>query len=141
MNNARFLPFAGRLLIGLPFILFGLGKATSYTATVATIKAVGLPLPPLAFLGAVAIEAIGGALLVAGYKVRPVAAAMAVFSITTAIFFHSNLADQNNFVHFFKNIMMTGGLLQIVALGAGAFSLDNRSTSRRIATGGLATAS
>ncbi|MHC1547885.1 DoxX family protein [Phyllobacterium sp. K27] len=141
MNSTRFLPLAGRLLIGLPFILFGLGKATSYAATVATIEAVGLPLPPLAFIGAVVLEVVGGALLVAGYKVRPVAAAMAVFSIATAVFFHSDLADQNNFVHFFKNIMMTGGLLQIVAFGAGALSLDNRSANRRIAAGGLATAS
>jgi putative oxidoreductase len=39
------------------------------------------------------IEGDEGALLVPGYKVRPVAAAMAVFSITTAIFFRSNLAD------------------------------------------------
>lgn len=140
MNSTRFLAFAGRLLIGLPFILFGLGKATSYAATVATIKTVGLPLPPLAFLGAVVVEVVGGALLVAGYKVRPVAAAMAVFSIVTAIFFHGSLADQNSFVHFFKNIMITGGLLQIVAFGAGAFSLDSRGTGRQITTGAFAAA-
>ena len=29
-------------------------------------------------------------------------------------------------IHFLKNIMMTGGLLQIVHFGAGALSLDNR---------------
>ena len=28
--------------------------------------------------------------------------------------------------HFLKNVMMAGGLLQIVAYGAGALSLDNR---------------
>jgi putative oxidoreductase len=30
-------------------------------------------------------------------------------------------------IHFLKNLMMAGGLLQIVAFGAGALSLDNRS--------------
>jgi putative oxidoreductase len=29
-------------------------------------------------------------------------------------------------IHFLKNVMMAGGLLQIFAFGAGAFSLDAR---------------
>jgi hypothetical protein len=39
---------------------------------------------------------------------------------------HANFADQNQVVHFLKNIAMTGGLLQIVAFGAGGFSLEAR---------------
>ncbi|CAO3421313.1 DoxX family protein [Azospirillum endophyticum] len=140
MNTIRYVPFAGRLLIGLPFILFGLGKATTYGATVAMIEAVGLPLPPLSFLGAVTLEIVGGALLIAGYKVRPVAALLAIFSMVTAFYFHNNLADQNNFVHFFKNLMMTGGLLQIAAFGAGAFSLDEHLGNRRASSNRVATA-
>ncbi|MCX5493928.1 DoxX family protein [Kaistia dalseonensis] len=140
MNNVRYVPFAGRLLIGLPFILFGLGKATTYGATVAMIEAVGLPVPPLSFLGAVTLEIVGGALLVAGFKVRPVAALLAIFSMVTAFYFHSNLADQNTFVHFFKNVMMTGGLLQIVGFGAGAFSLDEYLSNRRAYSDRVATA-
>jgi putative oxidoreductase len=49
-----------------------------------------------------------------------------VFSLATAISFHSNFADQNQMIHFLKNVMMAGGLLQIAAFGAGALSLDNR---------------
>jgi putative oxidoreductase len=40
--------------------------------------------------------------------------------------FHNNFADQNQMIHFLKNVMMAGGLLQIVAFGAGALSIDNR---------------
>ena len=29
-------------------------------------------------------------------------------------------------IHFLKDVMMAGGLLQIAAFGAGALSLDNR---------------
>jgi putative oxidoreductase len=29
-------------------------------------------------------------------------------------------------IHFLKNVMMAGGLLQITAFGAGALSIDNR---------------
>src|SRR5260370_42155651 len=83
-------------------------------------------LPPLAYAVAVALELGGGLLLVAGYQARLVATALALFSIAAALSFHSNFADQNQMIHFLKNVMMAGGLLQIAAFGAGAISLDNR---------------
>ncbi len=51
---------------------------------------------------------------------------LAVFSIMTAVSFHNDFADQNQMIHFLKNVTMAGGLLQIAAFGAGALSLDNR---------------
>ena len=126
MDATRYLPFLGRLLIGLPFAMGGLSKLAAYGPTTAMIAAVGLPVPPLAFAVAVLVEVGGGLLLVAGYQVRLVAPAMAVFCFVTAIFFHSNFADQNQMINFLKNVMMAGGLLQIAAFGAGAFSLDQR---------------
>jgi putative oxidoreductase len=126
MNTTRYLPFAGRLLIGLPFAMSGLGKLAAYGPTTEMIGAVGLPVPPLAFAVAVAVELGGGLLLIAGFRVRLIAIALALFSLATAVSFHSNFADQNQMIHFLKNVMMAGGLLQIVAFGAGAFSLDNR---------------
>ena len=126
MSAIRYLPFIGRLMIGLPFVMSGLGKLAAYSGTTALISAVGLPFPPLAFAVAVAVELGGGLLLVAGYRVRFVAAAMAVFALATALSFHTNFADQDQMIHFLKNVMITGGLLQIVAFGAGALSLDDR---------------
>ena len=126
MTATRYLPFVGRLMIGLPFAMSGLSKLGAYNATIGMITAAGLPFPPLAFAVAVAIEFGGGLLLVAGYRARYVAAALAVFSLATAISFHSNFADQNQMIHFLKNVMMAGGLLQIAAFGAGALSIDNR---------------
>ena len=126
METTRYLAFVGRLLIGLPFAMSGLGKLAAYGPTTAMIAAVGLPVPPLAYAVAVVIELGGGLLLVAGYQNRLVAIALAVFAIATAVSFHSNFADQNQMIHFLKNVMMAGGLLQIVAFGAGALSVDNR---------------
>jgi putative oxidoreductase len=126
MSATRYLPFAGRLLIGLPFAMSGLGKLAAYAATTGLIASAGLPFPPLAFAVAVAVELGGGLLLVAGYQTRTVALVLAVFSLATAVSFHSNFADQNQMIHFLKNVMMAGGLLQIVAFGAGALSIDNR---------------
>ena len=131
MSATRYLPFAGRLLIGLPFAMSGFGKLAAYSATVGMITAVGLPLPPLAFAVAVALELGGGLLLIAGYQTRLVAAALAVFTLATAFSFHSNFADQNQMIHFLKNVMMAGGLLQIASFGAGAISLDNRLSKGR----------
>jgi putative oxidoreductase len=85
-----------------------------------------LPFPPLAFAVAVAVELGGGILLIAGFRTRLVAAALVLFSLATAVSFHSNFADQNQMIHFLKNVMIAGGLLQIVAFGAGALSIDNR---------------
>jgi putative oxidoreductase len=125
MYATRYLPFAGRLLIGLPFAMSGLGKLGAYGPTTQMIAAVGLPVPALAFAVAVAVELGGGLLLIAGFHTRLVAIALALFTLATAVFFHANFADQNQMIHFLKNVMIAGGLLQIAAFGAGAFSIDN----------------
>ena len=127
MSAIRYVPFAGRLLIGLPFAMSGFSKLAAVGPTTEAIRAAGLPLPSLALVVSVAVELGGGLLLVAGYQARVVAAALALFCLATAVSFHSNFADQNQMIHFLKNVMMAGGLLQIVAFGAGALSIDNRS--------------
>jgi putative oxidoreductase len=121
---SSYLSFVGRVLLGLPFAMSGLSKLAAYGSTTAAIAAAGLPFPPLAFVVAVAVELGGGLLLVLGYRVRPVALALAVFSLVTAVSFHSQFADQNQIIHFLKDVMIAGGLLQIVAFGPGAISIE-----------------
>jgi putative oxidoreductase len=140
VNATRYLPFVGRLLIGLPFAMSGFSKLAAYGPTVAKISAVGLPVPPLAFAVAVIVELGGGLLLIAGYRVRLIAVALALFSLATAVSFHSNFADQNQMIHFLKNVMLAGGLLQIAAFGAGAISIDNRLSKGREAVANVAPA-
>jgi len=140
MYATRYLPLAGRLLIGLPFTMSGLGKLGAYGPTTQMIGAVGLPFPALAFAVAVAVELGGGILLIAGFQTRFVAIVLAAFSFATAVFFHANFADQNQMIHFLKNVMIAGGLLQIAAFGAGGFSIDNRGAGRRHETSSAAQA-
>ena len=123
-NSNRYLPLLGRVMIGAPFILSGLGKLMAHDATVGYIGSVGLPLPQVAWLIALLVEIGGGALLISGFRARLVALIMAVFALATAIFFHRNFADQNQMIHFLKNVMLAGGLLQIVYFGAGPLSVD-----------------
>ena len=125
-GNPGVVPFVGRILVATIFILSGFGKIAAPAATQGYIAAMGMPAPLLAYIGAVAIELGGGLLLLAGYRTRLVAAALALFSIVTAFVFHHALADQNQMIHFLKNFAMAGGLLQFVAYGAGRISVDNR---------------
>jgi putative oxidoreductase len=120
------LALTGRVLIAAIFILSGASKLADPAGTIGYIASAGLPLPQLAFAGAAAVELLGGLALVVGYRTRLVALVLAIFSILAALSFHSALADQNQFIHFFKNIAMAGGLLQVVAFGGGRISLDAR---------------
>lgn len=116
----------GRLLLSAIFILSGLSKLAAPAMMIGYIGSVGLPFPPLALALAVIVEIAGGVALILGYRARLVASVLALFSVVTALAFHNALADQNQFIHFFKNLAMAGGLLQVVAFGAGRFSLDAR---------------
>ena len=127
MDAARYLPFAGRLLIALTFAMSGLSKLADYSGTVGLIAASKLPLPaPLAYAGAVAVEIACSVMLIVGFQTRAAAAVLALYSVATAAFFHADFANPDNIIHFMKNLALTGGLLQIVAFGAGALSIDNR---------------
>ena len=123
----------GRVLIGVLFLMSGLSKLAAPAAIQGYIASVGLPAPVVAYAVAVAVEVLGSLLLIAGVGARFVAAAMTVFTLATALAFHNNFADQNQMIHFMKNLMIMGGLLQVAAFGAGRFSLDARLGAQRLA--------
>src|SRR5262249_47936461 len=100
------------------------------TMTQGYIASVGLPLPLVTYLIAIAVEIGGGALLIVGFRTRIVALVLAAFSVVAALAFHTNFGDPDQLIHFLKNIAMTGGLLQVVAFGSGSFSLDARTSAR-----------
>lgn len=120
----------GRLFLAAIFLMSGAGKVAAPGVTIGYISSAGLPFPQLAFAAAALVELVGGLALILGYRTRIAAAALALFSLMAALAFHSALSDQNQLIHFFKNIAMAGGLLQIVAFGGGRLSLDARSSPR-----------
>ena len=107
-------------------VFTGLSKLAAPAATIGYIQSVGLPLPQVGLAIALVVELLGGVALILGYRTRLVASVLAVFAIATALAFHSALGDQNQFIHFFKNVAIAGGLLNVIALGGGAWSLDAR---------------
>ncbi len=113
------LPLLGRLCLAIFFSLSGIGKPAAPEATIAYIASAGRPFAPLGLVIAVAVEIGGSALLALGLFTRLVAAIMAAFCVATAVFFHSELGDQMQFIQFFKNVAITGGFLQVVASARG----------------------
>ena len=58
------------------------------------------------------------------HQTRIVAALMAAFSVVTALAFHHAFGDQNQLLHFLKNIAIAGGFLLLFVTGAGGASID-----------------
>lgn len=116
---------AGRVLLGSLFLLAGFSKLAAPAGTIGYIASAGLPFPEAAYAAAVFVEVILASALIVGYQTRIVAGVIAAFTVVTAFGFHFNLADQNQFIHFFKNVAIAGGLLQVVAFGGGAVSVDS----------------
>jgi putative oxidoreductase len=120
------LPLLGRILLSAIFLISGLGKLAAPAATVGYIASAGLPFPQLGLAIAVTVEIVGGLALLTGYHARVTAMVLAAFCLATALCFHATFGDQNQLIHFLKNIAMAGGMLQAVAFGPGRFSLDAR---------------
>ena len=120
----KFFALTSRILLAAIFILSGLNKTQNYAGTQGYMDAMGVPSAVLPLV--IALEIIGGVLLVIGYKIKPIAFLLGGFCLATALLFHFDLQDQNQFIHFFKNIAMAGGFFAILANGSSAVSLDTR---------------
>jgi putative oxidoreductase len=117
----------GRLFIALIFVMSGLNKMGSYTNVAGWMEAMGVPgaLLPLV----IALEVLGGAAIIIGWQTRFVALLLAGFCLMSALIFHANFADQNEMIHFMKNVALTGGFLFLVANGGGNYAVDNLTKS------------
>lgn len=125
-SGGNLLALLGRAMISTIFLFSGVGKIGGASATIAYIASTGMPLPEVGLASAIAIEIGGGLALLLGYRTRLVAGGLSLFCLFTAALFHNTFSDQNQLIHFLKNLAMAGGLLQIVVSGAGRYSLDAR---------------
>jgi putative oxidoreductase len=123
-------PVAGRTLLALMFIISGYGKITAFAGTAGFMASKGIPMTEFALVIAILVELGGGLLLIVGWKARWAALAMFLFIIPTTLIFHNFWAAdaaqaQNQMIHFMKNVTIMGGMLYVVAFGAGPLSIDN----------------
>ena len=81
---------------------------------------------------------VGSSSVIAGYKTRFGATLILVFLVLASYYFHNfwTLSDpkaqQEQMIHFMKNLSMMGAMLFIIANGPGAFSLDSRPAAPKL---------
>jgi putative oxidoreductase len=114
---------AGRVLMSVIFLLSGFGKLMHLSGMAAAVH-----LPPAVLALAAAVELGGGLSLLLGLWPRIGALGLFLFLIPTTLMFHNFWAaapdhQQDQMVHFLKNLAVMGGLLMIVAFGPGPLSI------------------
>jgi putative oxidoreductase len=128
----------GRLLLSGLFFWAGYGKLINPTATVQEFASAGVRAPAFMVGVAILVELVGGLALLVGFKSRWVAGVIAIWCLVTAFAVHlaagMHSADPSvaydNMIHFYKNLSIAGGLVYVIAFGAGRLSIDSRTLGR-----------
>lgn len=123
MQSLRdYAPFAARVLLGILFLMAGVGKLGDVQGFAGYLQSGGLP----AFLAwpSILFEIAVGVFLIVGWQVRYTALAGAAFCIVAGALYHNNFADQMQMVMFLKNLAIAGGFLALFSHGAGKLALD-----------------
>jgi putative oxidoreductase len=118
-----------RVLLGLIFVMSGYGKLMNLGGFTANLTHQGVPFPEVLAVVGAAVEFGGGALIVLGFKARLAALMLVVFVAMATLIAHrfwelDGAARTAQNTQFMKNVAIEGGLMMVVAVGAGCFSLD-----------------
>ena len=114
----------GRILLALIFLKSGIGKIGNFAGTAQYMASQGMPCP-LSFLSAIFFELVSSITIILGYFARFGAVLILIFLIPTTLIFHTIFVDPMQKINFMKNVSMFGGLLVLLSVGAGRFSLDH----------------
>ncbi|MBB4002851.1 DoxX family protein [Aurantimonas endophytica] len=119
---------AGRVLLSVIFIVSGFGKLVGAAGFSGYLASLGFPAPLVMAYLVGAFELFGGLAILAGYQVRVVAIALALFCVATGVIAH--LGEQSALL---KNIALAGGFLVLAGSGAGALAVDKTKRESRYA--------
>ncbi|MBV8091009.1 MAG: DoxX family protein [Alphaproteobacteria bacterium] len=126
MSSTVFLPPLARLLMSSLFVWDGILQLRNPGSTAQYFATVHVPAPNIAVWISILVHLLGGLALLAGFYSRWAAALLALVCLGTAFGVHLPAGDPNNMIHFYKNLVMTGGFLYVIAFGPGAISLDRK---------------
>lgn len=120
----KYAPVVSRALIAALFLYAGFGKMTGFAMTSKYMESAGLPSFP-SFVALVILVEFGGAvLLLLGYRTRFACAMLILFTLAATFVFHADFTAPNQLVMFLKDVAIIGGLVSVMASGAGAWSFD-----------------
>lgn len=121
----------GRILLVVLFLFAAYNKFMGLDGTAKYIASRGLPQPQLLAMASAVVEVAAAIMVIIGFKARYAALLLAVFTVVVTPIFHDywNLAEPQRYqqyLHFWKNMAILGGLLLLAAHGPGAYSVDGR---------------
>jgi putative oxidoreductase len=127
-NERQSLSAASRTIADVEslFVWDGIVQLRNPGGTAQYFASVHIPAPNIAVWISILVHLLGGLALLAGFYSRWAAALLALVCLGTAFGVHLPAGDQNNMIHFYKNLVMTGGFLYVIAFGPGGLSLDRR---------------
>jgi putative oxidoreductase len=114
----------GRILLVLIFFQSGIGKIMNFQGTAEYMAKFGMPYTNFFLVSAIFLELVGSVTVISGYFARLGAFLLVILLIPTTLIFHTNFSDPMQQIHFMKNVSMFGGILVLLMVGAGRFSLD-----------------
>jgi putative oxidoreductase len=125
-------PLLGRVLLSFIFLWSIVGDLGNWSGRTAYMASSGIPLPAMFLAGAVVFKLAGGIFLILGYRARLGALLLLIFLIPTTLIFHAfwNVPQAqyvSQLINFQKNLGLMGGLLMVIAMGPGRWSLSGRS--------------
>ena len=112
-----------RILLSAIFLQAGFNKLMGPVSSIAYNAKLGLPVPQAVWALTVAVELIGGLMILAGFRTRLVAPILAVFCVATGFAAHYHPGDTGQMIHFMKNLAIAGGFLQLAATGPGRYAI------------------
>ncbi len=119
-----YLPALARLLLCSLFIWDGVLQLRGPAGTVNYFTSLNIPSPNIAVWVSIAVHLLGGVGILVGFMTRWAAAALILLCLGTAFGVHLPAGDMENMMNFYKNLVMAGGFLYVIAFGPGAFALD-----------------
>lgn len=139
MNLSALSTLAGRVLIGVIYVLSGVSKITDYAGTGQYMASEHMPMIPVLLPAAIVVEIVGGLAVIAGFKARIAAFILAGYSILATVIFNHFWtmppgAMQATVMHlFWSTIVMVGACLFITGVGPGQLSLEGATVRKRAA--------
>lgn len=123
-------PLLGRIAIGWYLITQAWGYAQDWNGTIDTLAVHHVVAPPVLFGLFLAIVVVASVCVIIGYQTRYFAMALFALMLAIAILLHNYWdlhgdARAETFDIFSRDVLLMGGLLLLVGMGAGRFAADN----------------
>ena len=112
----------GRIFLSTLFLIEGINKIFNYESTIKYMESFNVP--EFLAIPTIILEILFPLLLIIGYQTKICALVLAIFTLATALIFHTNFTNPMELISFLKNFAIAGGFLILFINGAGKYSLD-----------------